>query len=462
MMELSLAHAIVIDLVTVALCGVIALRVARSFLHPAPMFLLCHCYIVTVRLYQLHSGLRPMMYSFLWPVGMGEVTRAALASDIALVAMAMGWVVARYWGRRRTAANPNPRIMLSKSRVQIAAVLALVLSCLAIAYVGPAGLRDENLIAGTTESSGYFSAAAGWTGWGFCLLHYIYGFPPLLVAITVTVLFGSMMFSAFRGIVIIPLVFLVFLYLARRKQRRIPLAIVLAAPVLWLIWLPMKPVFYSLQQGDPVSVAIDNGMRTAFQDFGQETGSGIDFQFLDMIGSTMTLVDIHGQHFWGRSIAPLFVSPVPRLIWPEKPHLNQYQKELDIPSRAMAKLNMTAGLVGECYADFGWAGIVAIPFFVSLAFSCAYFRLSGTSIFSPGCLLYLIYLSTFMQLYRDGLNSAVWFPFVHCAPVGWLAVSHWILPPKRRMPEDETEPVNTGTGFATGPAKLARRLTLET
>ncbi len=439
----SLTVAIAIDLTTVALCALIAVKVAGSLLHPATMFLMCHCYIVTVRLFQLESGLRPMTYSFEWPVTMDEVVRAAIASDIALVAMALGWLAARYWGERRLVRNDQHQILLSKARVHFAAILAIVLSLMAIVLVGPAGLRDERLVAGTAMSNGYLLAAASWTGWGFCLLHYIYGFPPLVLAATMSVLFGSMMFSAFRGIVIIPLVFLIILYLARRQTKRFPVGLLIAAPLLWIIWLPMKPIFYSLQQGAQVEVAMEKGIDTAFHNFGRENGSGIDFQFLDMIASTMTLVDIHGQHFWGASVAPLFVSPIPRLIWPDKPRLNQYQQELDIPSRAMAKLNMTAGLVGECYADFGWAGVVLIPFLVSVAFTASYLRLSGTDVFSPGCLLYLMFLSTFMQLYRDGLVSAVWFPFVHCAPVGWLAVSHWLLPPRGRQVEKEAQLVQS-------------------
>ncbi|MGA9668195.1 MAG: hypothetical protein WBQ94_03255 [Terracidiphilus sp.] len=433
----SLTIAIAIDLTTVVLSALVAFKVARSLLHPAAMFLLCHCYIVTLRLFQLQSGMQPMTYSFEWPVAMGEITRAAVASDMALVAMTLGWLVARHWGQRRSVVNEQPKILLSKVRVQIFALLAILLSCVAVVVVGPAGLRDQRLVAGTAESSGYLLAAAGWTGWGFCLLHYIYGFPPLLLGATLCALFGSMMFSPFRGIVIIPLVFLVFLFLARRQQKRFPVGLLIAAPLLWLIWLPMKPIFYSLQQGDPVDVAMEKGIDTAFHNFGQENGSAIDFQFLDMIGSTMTLVDVHGQHFWGASVAPLLVSPVPRLIWPDKPQLNQLQHDLDIPSRPMAKFNMTSGLVGECYADFGWAGVVLIPFLVSVAFSAAYLRLSGTDVLSPGCLLYLICLSTFMQFYRDGLDAAVWFPFVHCAPVGWLAVSHWLFPPRARQAHQE-------------------------
>lgn len=435
-MHLPLNTAIAIDLITLGACAVIAWKVSNSLLHPSIMMTFCHFYIVTLRLCQLHFGFQPMSYSFVWPVQLEEVTRASFASDIALFAMSLGWLIARGWGSSRFRMPKDPRILLSPIRVKIAAVLSVVLACASIAYVGPAALRDSRLAAGTFASSGYLLAMTGWAGWGCCLLIYLYGFRPLLLVCTLAILLSQMMFSQFRGVVIIPLIFLAMTWLSRRRERRLPGALIPLCVSIWLLWLPMKPVFYTLQQGAPLDVALNNGIRTAFKNFGQDRGSGIDFQFLDMVGSTMTLVDMSHHHLWGASIAPLFVSPVPRQLWPEKPELNQYQLNLDIPSRQMAKMNMTAGLVGECYADFGWVGVFAIPLLISLAFSKAYHRLGGTTIESPGCLLYLLFLATFMQLYRDGLISAVWFPFVNCGSVGWLAVSHWLIPPRRRLSQE--------------------------
>jgi hypothetical protein len=239
-----------------------------------------------------------------------------------------------------------------------------------------------------------------------------------------------MMFNAFRGVVIIPAIFLLFTWLSRRKNHKLPLMLIPAPLVIWLLWLPMKPVAFALQDGQPFSQALSDGVEIAFTNFGTEEGSGIDFQFLDMIGSTMTLVDLHGHWFWGTTIAPLFVSPMPRLLWPEKPRINQYQKDLDVPDRNMAALDMTAGLVGESYANFGWFGVAFIPFLVSLCYSLAYRQVENGTVNTPGSLLYLFCLSTYMQVYRDGLISAVWFPFVHCAPLGWAAVSHWLWRPR--------------------------------
>jgi len=426
--SISLQNALLIDLCTLLLCSMIALRCASSFLHPALMTLGCHSYIVTLRLFQLLKGAQPMSYTFVWPVATGEVVRAALASDAALLAMASAWVLVRYWGRRRTAVPREPRILLSFPRVRTIALLTTVAFVAAVAATGPHNLVAEP---NTESMSGYLLAATGWAPWAACLLHFIYGFQWPLLCFTAGTLVASLMVSHFRGVVIIPLIFLLFTWLARRKSRRLPLALFPAALCLWLIWLPMKPILYALQTGLPIGDAISAGVTEAFGHFGTEEGSAIDFQFLDMIGSTMSLVDIHGTHLWGGSITPLLVSPVPRSLWPAKPHFNQYQIDLDIPSRNMAALNMTAGLIGECYADFGYFGVLAIPFLISLGFSLAYNRLAGTYLLAPGALLYLIFLSTFMQLYRDGLISGFMFPFVHCAPIGWTALSHWIWPPEQ-------------------------------
>ena len=444
MITWSIQTVFAIDVCTVLLCCLVALRCASSPLHPSLMMLGCHGYIVTLRLSQLLRGQRPMSYTFVWPVGVGELLRAALASDAALVAMSAAWLLVRFWGTRRASKPREPRTLLSVSRVRNTAVIAMLGNIAAVAILGPHTL----MAADPVQMNGYLAAASGWAPWSCCLLLYIYGFSLPLVSFTVVTLVVSILLSHFRGVVIIPLIFLIFTWLARRKTNRPPLSLIPAFVFLWLLWLPMKPIIYSLQAGKSVTEAFSQGIDDAFGHFGEERGSGIDFQFLDMIGSTMTLVDIHGSHYWGTTLAPLFVSPVPRSLWPGKPQLNQYQQELDIPARNMAHLNMTAGLLGQAYADYGYFGTIAVPFVISLCFSLAYRRLAGTTLLSPGALLYLIYLSTFMQLYRDGLLSAIWFPFVHCAPMGWLAVSHWIWPPKLvRRPQAQVEPLPAGLDY---------------
>ena len=431
-MQLTYQDALVLDLSTVAVCIVAALRCASSLLHPATVMLGAHCYIVTLRLWQLARGFKPMAYSFAWPLSEGEIVRASIASDAALIAIAVGWLTVHYWGPRGVRVPVEPRIRLSDRRVHLFAACALCLGAIGFAILGPHAEAGHGV-------SGYLVSTTEWVGWCFCLLHFRYGLTWPLLAVTIPTMAIVMLLITFRGAVIIPCVFLLFTWLARRNSTSPPWALVPAAVCIWLAWLPMKPIVYGIQSGESIPDAIQVGVTSAFAHFGQDNGSGIDFQFLDMVSSTMTLVDIHQSYFYGSTLAPLVVGLYPRQLWPEKPQFNQYQHELDIPSRAMAKLNMTAGLVGESYANFGYLGAILIPFGVSVALSVAYKRIEGTSLLTPGCMLYVLFTSTYMQLYRDGLVAAILFPFVHCAPMGVAAISHWIWPPR-----DQRESADSG------------------
>ena len=433
--SLTLSNAVAIDVCTIVVCAIVAWRCASSLLHPAVMIIGCHIYVVSLRLNQIFRGAHPMEYEFAWKVGQGEIIRAVVASDIALLSMTAAWVLVMLRARGRHQTNTTPRILLSPNRVR-----AFAIGTIALALIGSAIAGKTTQGAATDPSlsnSGYIGAFPGFWGWAGCILIYYYGFRPKLVALTAVLLAMALLTNDYRGVIVIPALFLIWTWVARRQGTGIPLALIPAVICVWLAWLPMKPIEKSLQMGEGIGQAIGNGVQMAFNNFGQEDGSAIDFQFLDMIGSTMTLVDVHDSYFYGSTFYALLVSPVPRAFWPGKPQLNEWQLALDIPSRPMAGYQMTAGLVGESYANFGWFGIILVPFGISFALASAYTRLQGTTLLSPGGLLYLIFISTFMQLYRDGVFSAVWFPFVHCAPVGWLAVSHWLWHPKHQPSEEE-------------------------
>jgi hypothetical protein len=425
--DLTLFSALAIDAFTVAICFAIALREARSTLHPAWMFLGLHGYIVTFRLLQLYTGSSPMKATFAWPVALHEVIRAGVASDLGLLAMAVGWIVARVVLRRSRQAKPAP-LEVARSRIYFAACLAMGIGVFGALTVG----RLEHALKNTSwGTSGYLAATESWPAWSVCLLHFLYGFPALLLVVTATVLVFAGITNSTRFVVIIPMVFMTLIWLSRRRSRRFPLTLVAGAVMAWLIWLPMKPFAKMLNQGAGVEYATEEAIRHVYTGFAREEGS-IDEQFLDMTAATMTLSDMRGGWYWGGTILPLFVSPVPRLLWQEKPKMNQYQWDLQVPSRNMASIGMTAGLVAEGYVNLGYAGVALYCFGVGFAFAWAYLRIEQSPQLSPSRLLYCFCLASAAQLYRDGLISAVWFPFVYAAPIGWTVVWHWVWKPGRR------------------------------
>ncbi|MGA3044926.1 MAG: hypothetical protein ABSF54_29465 [Bryobacteraceae bacterium] len=424
--DLTLFTALTIDAFTIAICFAIALKEARSTLHPAWMFLGIHLYIVTFRLLQLYTGSFPMKATFAWPVAMHEVIRAGVTSDLGLLAMAVGWIAARAVSKRRQRAKPEV-IVVSKLRIWVAAGAAMGIGIAGALIVG----RLSHALKNTSwDTTGYLAATTTWSAWSVCLLHFLYGFPVLLLIVTSAVLVFVAITNAARFGVIIPVVFLTLIWLSRRRSQRFPLTLAFGIVGAWLIWLPMKPFAKMLKQGASVTYAMDEAIRWVYTGFGKQEGS-IDEQFLDMSAATMTLSDARGTWYWGSTILPLFVSPVPRVLWPAKPKLNQYQWDLQVPSRNMATIGMTAGLVAEGYVNFGYAGVVLYFFGVGFAFAWAHFRVAHSHYLSASRLLYLFCLASAAQLYRDGLISGVWFPFVYAAPIGWTAVSYWIWKPGR-------------------------------
>lgn len=418
MPNISIGLFLTIDLIALSICVFIAFRLSRSVLNPAFAFCGLHFYIVTVRLLQIFFGASPMAY-FDWPVQVPEVERAAFACDLALFAIAAGWYFGRALARKSgmTRAEPASRQLLTTI-----ATFSLGLGLLGMAIAGRsvdrplADLKEWN-------DSGYVVVTMGWPAWAMCLLHYVYGFKPYLCGITVIVLVLELITVPSRCAVLIPLIFLLLLGISRKtRQARIPRFIIPVAALLWAVWLPMKPIAAELSEGSSLSTAIAEGVDHAFTNFGTDEGSGIDFQFLDMIGSTMTLADLHGTPYYGRTILPLLTAPIPRTLWPDKPHINEYLHELEVPMRNMGELGMTAGLVGEAYVNGGWFGIVVTAFLVSSAYTYAFWQTFFLNRRSCQFLLYLVFLATVMQVYRDGLISAVWFPLVYAAPVGWTAM----------------------------------------
>ena len=151
----------------------------------------------------------------------------------------------------------------------------------------------------------------------------------------------------------------------------------------------------------------------------------------------MTLIDEHGKFFYGATLLPLLVSPVPRLWWPDKPRMNEYQHTISTPGRPIATYGAIATLVGEGYANFGYLGGVLFPMLAAYVYGRAYFgamRRPHNSVFR---FLYLVVASMLVQVYRDGFISAILFPASAAMPMVALVVVHWLNRPGRQSKAGE-------------------------
>jgi oligosaccharide repeat unit polymerase len=148
---------------------------------------------------------------------------------------------------------------------------------------------------------------------------------------------------------------------------------------------------------------------------------------MDMFASTLWLVDESGHHFYGTMYYPLLFMPVPRQLWPDKPGLASYWEEISSPARPLDRAGMEPTMLGEAYANFGLIGIVIVPFIVGYWLGKFYFVAMRKSYFSVYRFMYVTVACCLVQVFRDGLFSAVVFPVVNMMPLVSIAAFSYIV-----------------------------------
>jgi hypothetical protein len=199
-----------------------------------------------------------------------------------------------------------------------------------------------------------------------------------------------------------------------------------------VLWFPFKVVTASVWAGADARTVVSNVVD--YFTAAKSAGGTADTVFLDQAAVTMTLVDVHGELFYGKTFLPLLVSPVPRLWWPDKPHMNEYQHVISTPGRPMSTYGAITTLVGEGYANFWYVGGVLFPVLAAYLYGRAYFAAMGRPHNSVFRFLYLVMASMLIQVYRDGFVSTILFPFYAAMPMMALVVVHWAIQSPRRSP----------------------------
>ena len=156
----------------------------------------------------------------------------------------------------------------------------------------------------------------------------------------------------------------------------------------------------------------------------RSVGGSLDTQFFDMQATYMAAADETGKRFYGSTILPLLYVPIPRYMWPDKPRTNEYAFELSSSLRPITQVGMTPLLSGESYLNFGWIGCALIPFLYMLGMQMAFQRVRNLGVTSAARLVYIVFLATMLQVYRDGLIALILISIVWYLPiVGWGAIS---------------------------------------
>jgi len=421
--DLSLEVAMIVDALLLLQSLLVVVRVAdRTVYSPIFWYIALHAYSVTFRLITLNLGFGsdPL-------IGIhsdDELVRAAIASDLGL----MGAVAASMWVAHRAELTPDylgevKRPSLKAGLGWVIAIASLAIGTYAlIRYSGISAIAESRGIDLASQNTSSLDLAsiprvlAGFAVQGALIVCAIRGFSAKSIGLLVLLIATSSLGLA-RTFFVLPILLAVLIYLDQHRRDSLSFKWIVAALVLGVVWFAFKPFSHGLQAGESISGAFQDaedyiaGSRTA--------GSG-DTQFLDMQATFMAAADESGKRFYGSTILPIFYLPVPRFLWPDKPRVNEFAVQLASKSRSFVVEGRTPNLSGEAYLDFGWFGCAIIPLLYILGMQTAYWRLKYREVSSPARWIYLIFLVSMVQVFRDGLVSLVLFPLLNFLPLtGW-------------------------------------------
>jgi hypothetical protein len=413
-------------------------RLAHS--HPATLYLLFHAYTVTFRLVGLTLDTRTTFtkfinYGYYLPVTESELIRAAIVADVALMVMTMAWIKASVDAQRSTARRQKPIFR----RLSLNYIIAVVLVAFPIGILGIVLFANLPTIEGARVNLGQWETSSwpiiivSWSGLVFLALMYWYGFRWwLTLSMTLYLLLMSYQgFHRFR--VVIPLIFMMQIYLDRHRLRWPSMRFVTMLVLLALLFFPLKHIGNEMQ----TALSPDNRQEVSFRAIlnnsientrGALAGENDDQQFLDQFASALTLIDDAGRFYYGTTYLPLVTMPIPKQWWPEKPGLADYMADFSTPWRPMKEMGMVITFWGEAYLNFGYIGILIIPGLFAYGLGRFYFYAYEGDYFTVARFAYLLVACILIQVFRDGLMSLVIFPVVNMMPLTAIVLLHYGIP----------------------------------
>lgn len=442
-----------IDVMTVILCVVLLLKYGRlAHSHPGTIYLFFHLYTFTFRLFGLMFGAETLFseyQGFIEAVTHGEIVRAALLGDLALVVMTAAWIKASVDDLKKHQRAPvveegSANLSLRYIWAVVAVAFPLgIFGLLAFANVPGLSAIGEALEPGEWQTSNYFFIMQVWAGLALLALIYWYGFRWwLLVPMSVYLLIMAYQgYHRFR--VLIPILLLIQIFLDRRRLRWPPLYLSAVLAGLMLIYFPLKSIGQMAQEGESVNEIVVTSAETVNLALAVKAP---DQQFLDQFACALSLMDDAGHYYYGSTYLALLTLPVPHQWWPDKPGLGDYLQDISKPWRPMGTLGMIVTFLGESYVNFGYVGIVMIPMLLAYGLARVYFRAYRSNYYTVIRLCYLLIACNLIQVYRDGLTSIIVFTWVNMMPLMIIVLLHYILPRRKKklMPVyDAPESVNS-------------------
>jgi oligosaccharide repeat unit polymerase len=427
----NLLFATSIDIGVLLICSWLLLRHGKtSIYHPAITYLAFHLYAITFRLIFLSSGGGFFLeaQNYFTEIESYEIVRASMLADIGFISMTIAWL---WEASLKLEMKPNKSVILLDGNILIVVLYITIpiglWGILSQLYIP--GFGKANADFGAWGESSYLVNTQNWIILSLLIVIFKYGFKKLTIIIISICLFILSFQGELRYRVLIPCIFLTFLYLYRKQKKWISWHSAILLFIGGVVFLPLKYIGKLIQQGATLSDLVD--FASEYQE-GVGMGDNADFSFLDMYASILTLVDQSGKYFYGSTYITLLLAPIPRPWWEDKPSLMQWMTDISTPARNLKKLGAIATLYGESYANFGYIGIIVIPFFFAKYSARWYKNINNTNPQSANLFAYLYFSAILIQIYRDGLNAIFMFLSVYNMP-GFFVYIFSILKGKRSV-----------------------------
>src|SRR5262249_24340239 len=240
---------------------------------------------------------------------------------------------------------------------------------------------------GEWQTSSWLFITQVWAGLSLLALIYWYGFKSWLITPMALYLFVMAIQGYHRFRVIIPILLLIQIFLDRRSLRWPPANVMVFILTTMVIFFPLKDIGRMTQEGDAVEEIVDVSRESLGDAL---SAKAPDQLFLDQFACAMTLIDEHSGFYYGSTYLSLLALPVPRQWWPNKPSVADYIKEISSPARPMYEMGMIVTYLGESYANWGYFGIVLVPYLTAYWLARAYFRAYRSHYLSVARLVYLL------------------------------------------------------------------------
>lgn len=429
-MRESLFFASGIDIIVLFLCSWLLFRHGRiSIYHPATTYLVFHCFAFTARILFLANGAAFFLggqIDYFTEIEVHEIVKASLLADLGFISMTTAWLLEA--NRKHSLNSSKSVIIIDENILKLVVLITIPLGIWGILsqlYIPGFGKAQINF--GIWSESSYIQNTQNWLILSLLVIIFKYGFQKYSLTVIVICLFILAFQGQHRYRVLFPCLFLLFLYLHQEKQKWLSLRVIAIILVGILVFLPMKYVGKLIQQGASTEDLIEFA-----SEYKESLGIGVnaDFSFLDMYASTLTLIDQHGEYYYGSTYFTLLVSPIPRQFWENKPSLVQWMTDVSTPSRNLRELGSVPTIYGESYANFGIFGIIFIPFLFAKYSSRWYFKILNSNPQSANLFLYLYFAAMIIQVYRDGLNAVFIFLTMYNMP-GFFVYFFSIIKQKR-------------------------------